>query len=236
MLPNGWKTGHLNLLCDLLTDGTHYSPSNERSGDFPYITAKNIKWNGIDLSNLTYVPKTEHETIYRRCPVKPNDVLLIKDGATTGVAAINQLSYPFSMLSSVALIRPSESMLDNRYLWHWIRSPAAQAALLGAMNGSAIRRLTLTAIGQAELPVPPLAEQRRIVAKLGALTAHLGSARAELDRVPRLVLKMKQQAMTACFTEAEGDQTRLALQLPFCRSSESMGNHDSGHDEWRRVG
>ena len=27
----------------------------------------------------------------------------------------------------------------------------------------------------------------------------------------------------------------LALQLPFCRSSESIGNHDSGHDEWRRV-
>lgn len=197
-LPSGWTTEKLRTVCDVLTDGTHHSPANNRSGDIPYITAKNIKWGGIDLNDLTYVSEDEHQSIYRRCPVKKGDVLLIKDGATAGIATINDLAEPFSMLSSVALIRPSEA-LNNKYLWYWIRSLEAQKSLLGAMNGSAIRRLTLTAIGSTSLQFPPLAEQRRIVVKLDALTARLAGARMELKRADILQRKIRLAFLSQVF-------------------------------------
>jgi type I restriction enzyme S subunit len=219
-LPKRWAAAELRSVCDLLTDGTHHSPANERSGAFPYITAKNVKWRGVDVSDLTYVSREEHETIYRRCPVEVGDILLIKDGATTGIAAINELSYPFSMLSSVALIRPTLDILDNRYLWYWIRSPQAQNLLLSAMNGSAIRRLTLTTIGRTVVPLPPTAEQRRIVAKLDALSARLARARVELDQAHALTTRMRMAASAAAFTGklnrnqrngADADWEHLAL-------------------------
>lgn len=199
MLPNGWAVETLGIACSLLTDGTHHSPSNSSSGDFPYITAKNIKWHGFELDDMTYVSKDEHEDIYRRCPVETGDVLLIKDGATTGVATINTLDEPFSMLSSVALLRPIADLLNNRFLWHWLRSGEAQGSLLGAMSGSAIRRLTLTTIGRTSLPIAPIVEQRRIVERLDALTVRVARARAELDRVPVLAEHLRRSSLNAAF-------------------------------------
>lgn len=209
MSLQGWTTGGLGEICELLTDGTHHSPRNDPSGDFAYITAKNIKWEGINVSNLTYVSAADHELIYRRCPVRRGDVLLIKDGATTGIATINELDYPFSMLSSVALLRPSAA-IDNKYLCYWIRSPEGQNSLLGAMSGSAIRRLTLTAIGRSTIRFPPVGEQRRIVAKLDAVFARLARARSELDRVPTLADNLRQQCITSAFDGALTENWRAS--------------------------
>src|ERR1035437_2832951 len=105
-LPLGWAKASLGDSCLLITDGTHHSPKNDSEGEFRYITAKNIKLYGLDLTNVTYVNADTHAQIYRRCPPKKGDILYIKDGATTGIAVINPLDEPFSLLSSVALIRP----------------------------------------------------------------------------------------------------------------------------------
>lgn len=212
-LPEGWRAETLREACVLLTDGTHNSPSNSTSGDFPYITAKNVKWEGLDFRELTYVSRQEHEEIYRRCPVKVGDVLLIKDGATTGVAAINSLTEPFSLLSSVAVLRPVADLLNNRFLWYWLKSDSAQDAMIRSMSGSAIRRLTLTTIGRTVFPIAPLAEQRRIVAKLDALTAGIARARVELDRVPALAKNLRTNILIECFRGLETTAVELGTRL-----------------------
>lgn len=162
-----------------------------------YLTAKNIRPRGVvDLTDITFVSRDVHNGIYARCPVERGDVLYIKDGATTGRAAVNPFDEPFSMLSSVALLKPSQA-LDPAYLCHWLNSPAALADMLGEMSGSAIKRLTLGKIQRQRLPIPPLAEQRRIVAKLDALTARTAPARADLDRIPMLAATFKRQVLGA---------------------------------------
>lgn len=59
-------------------------------GDYKYITAKNIKASGFDFSNITYVPEAVHRPIFERCNPEQGDVLYIKDGATTGIAIVNE--------------------------------------------------------------------------------------------------------------------------------------------------
>jgi type I restriction enzyme S subunit len=76
-------------------------PKNEQHR----ITAKNIKEGRLDLTNITYLGEEAHREIYSRCDVKPGDVLYIKDGATTGMAAVNRLEEEFSLLSSVGVFR-----------------------------------------------------------------------------------------------------------------------------------
>ena len=53
--PATWATASLSESCLIITDGTHHSPANGPVGEVKYITAKNIKRNGLDLSNVTYI-------------------------------------------------------------------------------------------------------------------------------------------------------------------------------------
>jgi len=167
-LPLGWVWNRLTNILKKLTDGTHHSPPNSNFGEFPYVTAKNIKNHGIEISNLTYVTKEVHNEIFSRCNPEHGDLLYIKDGATTGIVAINQLREEFSMLSSVALLKLTGA-IDNRYLLWTLRSPFFYKQIRAAMKGAAITRVNLTELAQTWIPLPPLAEQKRIVAKVDVL-------------------------------------------------------------------
>lgn len=186
--------------CEKITDGTHHSPPNRPRGAFKYITAKNIRPSGLDLTDISYVDADVHAEIFSRCPVEKGDVLYIKDGVTTGVAINNPLEEPFSMLSSVALLKPDRRLLDESFLRYWLNSPETVASLVGRMTGSAIRRLTLTSISNQAIPLPPIAEQRLIVKKLKTLNAYLSSGRAELERIPLLARRYKEVLLDAAVT------------------------------------
>jgi len=169
-VPNSWAWARLIGLVTKLTDGTHHSPPNSDTGEFKYITAKNIKSDGVSLKNVTYVSRAIHEEIYSRCNPEKGDILYIKDGATTGVVTINDLDEPFSMLSSVALLKPS-SAVANTLIVLFLRSPFFYEQMRSLMKGAAITRVTLKRMSPALVPLPPLAEQHRIVAKVDELMA-----------------------------------------------------------------
>lgn len=52
-VPEGWEWTRLVSICLKVTDGTHHSPDNFPTGEYKYITAKNIKSNGIVLDDIT---------------------------------------------------------------------------------------------------------------------------------------------------------------------------------------
>jgi type I restriction enzyme, S subunit len=152
----GWEKVKLKDVCERITDGTHHSPPSQEKG-VPYITAKHLKNTGLDFfSNPTYISIEDHQKIYSRCSPKKGDVLYIKDGATTGLAAVNNYDFEFSMLSSLALIKPLKDRLNNLYLKYWLNAPHVKTYLTRTMSGAAIKRFTLTKIKAFMLPLPPL--------------------------------------------------------------------------------
>ncbi len=160
-IPKSWQWVNITEVTSKITDGTHHSPENKPIGDFLYITAKNIKYDGIKKDSATYVNSNVHTEIYSRCNPEYGDILYIKDGATAGVVAINDLKVPFSLLSSVALIKPLGIL--NRYLYYFLRSDFSNSSIKKSMKGVGITRITLRQIEEWNIPVPPYAEQERIV-------------------------------------------------------------------------
>lgn len=160
-IPKDWRIDTFGSICQKLLDGTHFSPKS-KEGPFRYITSKNIRNNGLDLSNVNYVSEKEHREIYKRCPVKFGDILLTKDGAGTGACCKNTLKEEFSLLSSVAVLRSNSDKVANDYLIHFIKSPAGQKIIQDAISGQAITRITLEKIRSFKIVYPSVQEQNNI--------------------------------------------------------------------------
>ncbi len=220
MLESIVPLAELNEMCSLITDGTHFSPPTSSAGQFLYLTSRNIRPGLIDLSTVCYVTEEVHDKIYKACPVLPGDVLFVKDGVNTGTAAVNTLAEQFSMLSSVALLRPHAGQLDARYLVHWLNSPAGRAHMMRNMSGSAIRRLVLREIRRAQIPIPSISKQRRIADVLD---------RAEALRTKRRAVLAQFDALAqSIFLEVFGDPITNPRAWPrselngLCRSAEGI--------------
>ena len=161
VIPDTWEITRVSDTSYKIQDGTHFSPKT-KNGEYLYVTSKNIKQGYLDLKDCGFISKEEHDKIYARCDVKHGDVLLTKDGVNTGNAAINNLHKPFSLLSSVAFIRPNYKKLDSRFLLDYFLSSVGNKRLTDMMSGLAITRLTLTKIKSFKIPLPPLPEQKAI--------------------------------------------------------------------------
>jgi len=153
----GWEVKKLKEISIKITDGTHYSPPNQPSG-IPYITAKHLKQDLIDFyCNPTYISQKDHEEIFSRCTPVRGDILYIKDGATTGIAAVNEYDFEFSMLSSLALIKPRKDSLNSYFLSCYLNNENVKKELIRSyMAGAAIKRFTLDKINKFDIMLPPI--------------------------------------------------------------------------------
>lgn len=192
-----WEEKKLEEVCSKITDGTHNSPTNSLSGEYMYVTAKNIKDTGIDLSNITYVTKEVHKEIYSRCDVIYGDVLYIKDGATAGIATINTLKEEFSMLSSVALIRTDLKLAKNEFVKDYLNYRKKE--ILKNISGSAITRLTLSKIKDILISLPTLPEQHEIVRFIDDLLARERAAQQAAEQALASIDLMKKSILARAF-------------------------------------
>lgn len=156
----GWEVDYLDTYSNKITDGTHHSPLMSDNG-YKYITAKHIKENYLSFNDKpTYVSQDEHKKIYSRCNPNKGDVLYIKDGATTGIACLNPYDEEFSLLSSVALIKPSDT-LTSEYIVFYLNNKSIKENILLNMSGGAIKRLTIKKIKNIKIPLPPIKLQNK---------------------------------------------------------------------------
>lgn len=169
----GWVEKTLEEACNKITDGTHHSPKIQFAvrapGLFPYVTSKNIRNNFMDLSNISYIEHEFHKEVYARCKPSLGDVLLTKDGAGTGNVTLNTLDEPFSLLSSVCLMKTKPELLKPAFLCYYLQSQVGLNSIVGQMTGAAIKRIVLKDIKKAPVPFPSLHKQEAIVETFDSL-------------------------------------------------------------------
>lgn len=190
-----WEIRSLGDVCVKIQDGTHFSPKLG-GNDYLYVTSKNIGAGRFDASNADMISAEEHAKIYARCDVRQGDLLLTKDGANTGNAALNPLEEPFSLLSSVALLRFDGRYHVAAYFLYQILSSDGQRKITDLMSGNAITRLTLAKIRALRFPVPQVEEQAGIAAILSDMDAELAVLEARREKTSMLKQGMMQELLT----------------------------------------
>ena len=164
-----WSFHKFSEVTIKIQDGTHFSPPINDVKDFKYITSKNIRPGKLDLSDVDYISKEEHAKIYKRADVKYGDVLLTKDGASTGNVCINNLTEEFSLLSSVAFMRADGKNTTNEFIFQLISSQKGQKEIFKSIAGQAITRITLNKLRGFKFAFPSAPEQQKIATFLCAV-------------------------------------------------------------------
>ena len=128
-----------------------------------YITTSNLYWNKFELDKLKEMPFTENEI--EKCTVSKGD-LLVCEGGDIGRAAIWNYDYPMRIQNHIHRIRPYLQV--DMYFYYYVFYLYKSAGLIGG-KGIGIQGLSTNALGSLFIPLPPLAEQRRIVEKIEQL-------------------------------------------------------------------
>lgn len=199
-LPNGWIWSTLeNELLSLESGGRPKGGVRKIQDGIPSIGGEHLLYSGgFDFSNIRYIPKNFYESLARG-KIKTDDVLVVKDGATTGKTGYVSSSFPFSdaaVNEHVFILRVEPSRLLSKFLFYWMQSPLGQKCVKENFKGTAQGGINSSFIKNSKLPLPPLPEQERIVAKIEELftqldagTAALKRAQAGLKRYEASVLK-----------------------------------------------
>jgi type I restriction enzyme, S subunit len=160
MIPSDWRRCRLAEVCSKITDGTHDTPTKQATG-IPFLTAIHIKDRIADFENCYFVDPKTHAEIFARCNPKKGDVLFVNIGAGTGSSVLVDVDFEFS-LKNIALLKPDRQKIDGRYLqaYQEFVKPNLVTRLLA---GGAQPFLSLNAIGDLKISIPPLHEQKAIV-------------------------------------------------------------------------
>ena len=161
-IPEGWEWARLGSLLSVISDGTHKTPEYKDDGVL-FLSVQNVSKGHFDLSKAKHIGKETHKELCKRIKPQNGDILLCRIG-TLGKPIIIDVDYEFSIFVSLGLLRPVDrkfarwivACIDSPLGFNWI-----QTVKVG--GGTHTFKINLCDIPPFLIPIPPLAEQHRII-------------------------------------------------------------------------
>ena len=167
VLPSNWIWSNFDKMAIKISDGTHSTPKYIDEG-VPFLSVKDMSDGILHFDNCKYISKEEHDTLYKRCDPKRNDLLITKVG-TTGVPVIVDTDEEFSIFVSVAQLRFNLEELDLKFIRYVVLSKFVQDIISENTRGAVNKNWVIKDIKKTTIPLPPLEEQKKIVEKIESL-------------------------------------------------------------------
>ena len=163
-IPENWKWVRISDVVDV-RDGTHDTPDYVPHG-YPLITGKDFYTGSFDLSKTQYISKQDYEKICQRSKVDIGDILFSMIGGNIGsMICITKANYFEMAIKNVALFKQYSSEYSiTEYLYIFLKSQISNMQAIA--KGGAQSFVSLKLLRNYLMPLPPLSEQKRIIAKL----------------------------------------------------------------------
>jgi type I restriction enzyme S subunit len=178
-LPTSWTWCRLSSICNAVTDGDHLPPPKSDDG-IAFLTIGNITTGVLNFDGCRFVPKSYFERVaaFRR-PTR-GDILYTVVGATYGRPALVDTDRPFCVQRHIAILKPSKH-IEVRFVMAVLRSALAYEQATASTTGTAQPTIPLGSLRSFMVPLPPIAEQRRIVEKVDQLMVRVDKLEADAD-------------------------------------------------------
>lgn len=198
-LPKNWIEVQLLDILQTLENGSR--PKGGVQGileGIPSLGGEHLNSNGgFKFGNLKYVPEAFAKKMNRGL-IKENDILIVKDGATTGKTSFVDKKFPYKVafVNEHVFISRTFSNINSRAIFYFLISKLGQERILDNFTGSAQGGINQKFASNTLIPLAPLEEQNRIVAKLDILFTQLENIKVSIERIPVLLKDFRQQVLT----------------------------------------
>ncbi|MFR2304921.1 MAG: restriction endonuclease subunit S [Roseburia sp.] len=166
-IPSSWKWVRLGNICTKLVDGDHNPPKGvDKKTDYIMASSTNINNNTIvDIEKVRYLTQDIFEKENERTQATDGDIFFTSVG-TLGRSCVYKGGYNICFQRSVSVIR---TLILNYYLKYTFDSAYFQYKINREATGTAQKGFYLKQLAMSLIPIPPLEEQQRIVAKIEEL-------------------------------------------------------------------
>ncbi len=176
--PDGAPIVHLEKTCSAIIDNLHSNPVYSENRTVPCIRSSDVGWGQLFLETARKTSEEEYTHRTVRGEPTENDIVLVREGGGTGKAALVEKHHRFSLGQRVMMLRPNQSVVLPKFLLYQILSPFIyDEQILPLSKGSASPHLNIGSLRKFKFMLPPLSEQRRLVAYLDGLQAHASALR-----------------------------------------------------------
>lgn len=186
-LPEGWCWATVSQLSNRVTVG-HVGPMKHRYAEsgVPFLRSQNVRENRFDPEGLLHIPHEFHEEL-SKSKLKSGDIVVVRSGAV-GTACVIPETIPEANCSDLVIIQGPTGLVPA-YGAYALNSVARKHIEAGKV-GIALTHFNTKSVAELPVPLPPLAEQRRIVAEVDRLLSTADETeqalRAQLARAARL--------------------------------------------------
>jgi type I restriction enzyme S subunit len=206
-LPRGWQQAVLrDLLISIESGSRPRGGVRDITEGIPSLGGEHLDpFGDFDFTNTRFVPE-EYYRRMRRGKIRLHDVLVVKDGATTGKVSLVDSDFPFpeaAINEHLFLLRSRTDVIDQRYLFWYLFSTEGQAQIRTNFRGSAQGGINQSFVDNFWIPFPSLNEQRRIVARIEELFARIEEARRLRAAADQDAERLMPAALEEVFEEAE---------------------------------
>src|SRR5436190_4629597 len=161
-----WKRGRLGDVCRVIP-GYAFKSSDWQEEGIPVVKIKNITGDSsVDLSEIDCVRESLLTPQLHKFLLKDGDILVAMTGATAGKVGKLRSEQPILLNQRVAKIAPVEA--DPGFIWSVVSSQEYQERFFHLADGAAQPNMSGSQIEGVEIPLPPLAVQRRIAGILSS--------------------------------------------------------------------
>lgn len=202
-VPTNWQWKKFAEVCTMITDGTHMTPKYVERG-IPFISTANLVPYGENFDFTSYaklISKEEHEELTKRAKPKKGDILVSKCG-TIGRTQVVRVDYDFSIFVGLMLLKVKRDLALPSYLEFYLNQPFVTKQLKNLAVGSSRATLTIGAMKEYGLPLPPLKVQQHIV----YILEKAQKAKQEREQANLMTNKILQAVFLQMFGDPELNQ------------------------------
>jgi len=194
--PKDWEVKRLSEIAKI-ESGKREKGGGKETGEVISLGGEHISPDGkIILNSPKYISKKFYDSL-KSGKVKEKDIILVKDGATTGKAAFLE-KFPAKEVAvneHLFIIRSKTSNIDQKFLYYIIISNIFQNQIKSLFHGI-IGGITKSEIEVVYIPIPPLEEQKKIVEILTTIDNKIETETKYLDYMKKLKEKLLAALMT----------------------------------------